>query len=281
MSAPAHAEDVFILTFFLNGIKLRELWSETSLLVSQAYPAESIDIIHLASRPFVRVAHEFEAVIIEIPREALVEFRDAEGRPIESIRCPPGHSDRTITNLVHALLPEFHRSTSHSSMFADCIASAILTHVAERYAETNGKSVRNIVGGLHPSQEQAIKHYLSANLTERTTLAAVAERCGISRGYLIRAFALTTGTTPHKWLLTIKLQKARRMLAASDIAIAEVALVCGFSDQSHLTRHFSRHFKQSPANWRASERSRLRSRELLKANKSEAGGTNKATNMGV
>ena len=60
---------------------------------------------------------------------------------------------------------------------------------------------------------------------------------------------------PHRWLLQRRIEKAKALLGDGDeVAIAEVALLCGFADQSHLTRFFTAAVGVSPRVWRRSIR---------------------------
>ena len=64
------------------------------------------------------------------------------------------------------------------------------------------------------------------------------------------AFKQITGMPPHRWLLMQRVTRAKDLLRGTITPIAEIALTCGFSDQSHLTRVFSKTFGISPGAWR-------------------------------
>jgi transcriptional regulator GlxA family with amidase domain len=55
---------------------------------------------------------------------------------------------------------------------------------------------------------------------------------------------------PHQRLLVLRVEAAREHLVGSSTPLAEVAYLCGFSDQSHFTRTFVRHVGLSPGAWR-------------------------------
>lgn len=77
------------------------------------------------------------------------------------------------------------------------------------------------------------------------SLQALAQQQGLSRFQLLRAFAKSTGMTPHAYILQRRLQLARRLIAGG-MPLVQVAMECGFADQSHMTRLFVRHFGVSP-----------------------------------
>lgn len=88
------------------------------------------------------------------------------------------------------------------------------------------------------------------DLSADIPVAELASRCGLSRSYFARAFKASTGLPPHQWLMRHRVERCRQMLEASNESIVEIALRCGFADQSHLTRVFHSLTGASPAAWR-------------------------------
>jgi AraC-like DNA-binding protein len=85
-------------------------------------------------------------------------------------------------------------------------------------------------------------------------LTEVARECGLSRGYFTKAFKARTGLTPHQWRQRYRIDRAKTLLLETKFDVAEIALECGFADQSHLTRVFARMVGDSPASWRRRRR---------------------------
>jgi len=105
-------------------------------------------------------------------------------------------------------------------------------------------------GLLTPWQEQLVRERLLDDLASDPGLAELACLCRLSRSYFARAFKQTTGTPPHRWLLQHRISRARELLERTTRPISDIALECGFADQSHLTRAFSRMLCATPAAWR-------------------------------
>jgi AraC family transcriptional regulator len=78
-------------------------------------------------------------------------------------------------------------------------------------------------------------------------MAAVA---GLSPVHFARQFRRATGQAPHQHLLHRRVERAKRLLAAGDLSIAEIAYHCGFSHQEHLTRVFRKATATTPAAFR-------------------------------
>jgi AraC-like DNA-binding protein len=105
-------------------------------------------------------------------------------------------------------------------------------------------------GGLSPHQVRKAKDFLAGSFGATILSADVAAACGLSRSHFARGFRRATGFTPRRWLQRYRVDKAKEMLSSSGFAIAEIALRCGFTDQSHLTHVFKALEGSSPAAWR-------------------------------
>lgn len=84
-----------------------------------------------------------------------------------------------------------------------------------------------------------VRDYLHQHYSEAISLDELAQLTQLNPLKLLRSFRQVTGLPPHAYLVQIRVQQAKQQLAAGR-AIATVALETGFSDQSHLNRHFKR-----------------------------------------
>ncbi|WP_429347896.1 helix-turn-helix transcriptional regulator [Paraburkholderia sp. Clong3] len=94
------------------------------------------------------------------------------------------------------------------------------------------------------------KDILLAKTHGNVSLEEIASACNLSRSYFNRALRETTHCTPHQCLLEQRIERARRLLRTSDSSLSEIAIACGFTDQSHFTRTFSQLVGTPPGNWR-------------------------------
>ena len=58
--------------------------------------------------------------------------------------------------------------------------------------------------------------------------------------HFLRLFKESMGLTPYRYVIERRVERARELLRRSSLPISEVALSCGFTDQSHLSWHFKR-----------------------------------------
>jgi AraC-like DNA-binding protein len=99
-----------------------------------------------------------------------------------------------------------------------------------------------------PALERA-RDYLDSHLETAVASDALERLTGLDRFTLARQFRAAFGTSPYNYLVMRRLGRARRLLALGT-APAEVAVACGFADQSHLTRQFHRAYGVTPGRWR-------------------------------
>jgi len=105
----------------------------------------------------------------------------------------------------------------------------------------------------HTRAVARVRDFLEANL-ERPVGSAELERvAGLSRYAVARHFRASLGTSPYRYLLLRRLDRARALIR-NGTPLADAALVCGFADQSHMTRHFKKAYGISPGRWTALSR---------------------------
>jgi AraC-like DNA-binding protein len=109
-------------------------------------------------------------------------------------------------------------------------------------------------GGLPPGLTQRICEYIESHLDQKVGLDNLAALAGLSTHHFARAFHQSVGMPPHSYLLNRRLEQVERMLRETQLPLSEIALATGFSDQSHLARHFRRRTGISPSHARWRER---------------------------
>ena len=109
-------------------------------------------------------------------------------------------------------------------------------------------------GGLSPGAMRRVREYVEAHLGDNIDLAVLASIAGLSVFHFAREFKQSAGITPHHYLVKKRVERAQDMLARTDLTLAEIAIAAGFSDQSHLARHFRQMLGMTPREFRWSLR---------------------------
>lgn len=163
--------------------------------------------------------------------------------------------------LVHSLLDLLDRAgvdigrDTEQAMVSIRQASSILRVELERAApESEPEADR---GGLASWQVRRVTDYIDSHLSDYMAvkdLAMVAQR---SPSHFCRSFKRTMGETPYGFITRRRLAAAERLMLTSDAPLSEIAIACGFSDQSHFCNRFRGAIGQSPAAWRRERRETL------------------------
>jgi AraC family transcriptional regulator len=96
------------------------------------------------------------------------------------------------------------------------------------------------VGGLSPTQLKLVTNYINDRLEQELSLEELAAIAKLSPAHFCRSFKQSTGFTPHQYVIRQRVERAKLLLIERKIGIAQVAIACGFTHQSHLNRHFKR-----------------------------------------
>jgi AraC-like DNA-binding protein len=202
--------------------------------------------------PIVLLDKPFHSVNFYLPRATFNAIADdVDAPPIGDLHYKPGTgvADNTIANLGRSLLAAFGLPDQADRLFVDHVTLAIGVHVAQTYGGLR-PILRPVRGGLALWQVRRAKELLSANLDGATTLKEIAQECRLSVSHFSRGFRQTVGVAPHKWLLSFRVDSAKKLLREQEKTLSDVALACGFADQSHFTRVFTRMTGISPGAWR-------------------------------
>jgi AraC-like DNA-binding protein len=97
---------------------------------------------------------------------------------------------------------------------------------------------------------ERVRAFLDTQLPESVTSQALERVSGLSRFALTRQFRACFGTTPHRYVIMRRLDRARALIG-DGVTLAEAAAASGFADQAHMTRHFMKAYGMPPARWRA------------------------------
>lgn len=251
-SVPLARQDAYLIVYHLNDLVGGGYWEDGAAVPPSEVLAGSTTIHDLRREPVAMVDRPMHTVHWYVPRATLNVVADEANAPnIDHLRHEPGVGvpDEAIAHMSLALLPALRAGEPVSQLFADHLAMAFAAHLAEGYGGVQA-TPRPFRGGLTPWQERQAKDMLLADLAGQTPLATIAAACGLSGAHLARAFRQSTGLPPHAWLNKARVERAMVLLRERRKSLSDIALECGFSDQSHFTRVFARRVGLAPGAWR-------------------------------
>jgi AraC family transcriptional regulator len=136
--------------------------------------------------------------------------------------------------------------------YADSAARYLATHLlstAHRWPES---TVSRHPGELTDRRLARVMEYLEHHHREDVSNQQMAEVAGISPFHFTRLFKRKVGCTPHRYVLQLRMQSARKMLRGTDLSVLEVAAACGYANPSHFAAAFCNAFGQNPGEFRGS-----------------------------
>lgn len=132
------------------------------------------------------------------------------------------------------------------SLRNEILVSGVLRSLLQRHGQAAGPVSAQASAARLDNVKDYIREYYASDISV-SDLAAVA---GLSRVHLTRAFSSAYHMPPHVYLNAVRIARARQQIGQGR-ALAEVALDCGFVDQSHLTRRFKACTGVTPSQWKA------------------------------
>jgi AraC family transcriptional regulator len=252
MSGPIRQEDAFVVGLKLRDFPVHKYWEDGRLTPVCDLRAGESSLHDLKRNPTVLLDKPYHFLVFYLPRAALDAIADDASAPrIRDLSYKPGAgvNDVTISGLGSLLLPALSHPDQANRLFVDHVLLAVGVHVAQTYGGMQ-PMWRPARGGLAPWQERRAMEILRANIKRGVALKEVARECGLSVGYFSHAFRRTLGVAPHKWLMEQRVVLSKEKLRDDGLSLSDVAMECGFSDQSHLTRVFRQTVGVSPGAWR-------------------------------
>lgn len=247
--------DAFSIIVQLEDFAEHRLWRGRRLSYAGGYRQGSVSLPFMGDELRCQHRAAYDNLRFNIPRQTFDDYqRENGGRIISGFRYEQGAQDAVLYHLAQAMLPALRSPAAANQLFIDHIILAMCAHSVTHYgriASTAGKFTTT----LTPLQERLAKEMIAGNLGNDLSVERIAQECSLSRSHFSRAFKQATGVAPHTWLLQMRVEKAKQlMLAQPALTLVTIAQTCGFADQPHLTRVFTRMVGVTPSTWRNHQR---------------------------
>lgn len=160
--------------------------------------------------------------------------------------------DASLITLVQMMEAEISAPGFASQFFIEGISRAIATILlrADRVA------IRQQADRIHlpPQKLRRVIEFIDARLDKDLRLEDLAQVANLSTFHFARVFKRATGISPYQFVRQRRIELACALLREDSLDLAELALACGFSNQSHFTAAFSRQLGVSPGRFRRNTR---------------------------
>ena len=250
--SPPRGENAFTFQVLLIPASFSDLRYGTKVLeLPNIQEPGCTCLFDLSERPTVRLDTEFDNVRCYISQSTIDDLAYKRGlRRVGGLaQRTLGERDPVLFHLAQLLVPALDNPNAASSAFVEYVALAFHEHVITTYGgvPVTGRKRR---GGLAPWQVRRACDLIEAYLDGDPSIASLSRECQVSESYFVRAFHTTVGMPPHRWVMKRRIERAKSLMMSSEHSLAEIAVMCGFVDQSHFSRIFARETSTSPARWR-------------------------------
>ncbi len=138
---------------------------------------------------------------------------------------------------------------SPSSLYIDAVATVLATRLLRQYSTAKQLSIKPSER-LSNVQLDQVAAYIDELLASELSLAALAQVANMNLYRFARAFKQTTGISPHQYVLKQRIERAKFLLANTNLTLQAISYQLGFSSQSHFTTTFRRSVGVTPKAFR-------------------------------
>ncbi|MCG8609152.1 MAG: AraC family transcriptional regulator [Pseudomonadales bacterium] len=170
-----------------------------------------------------------------------VDFDAITPKPIPFNNVISSQAVRMANRLRMAILG----GTKPDAFWVELVLQNMLRTVAAEYQNFPTAEYRSAKLGCVRSR--ILSEWIEEHLGESLTVGRMARYCALSPGYFARAFKAQFGVTPHEYVLSRRIQKARNALCKEGRNLSEIALACGFASHAHMSAAFTARLGISPS----------------------------------
>jgi AraC family transcriptional regulator len=215
-----------------------------------SYPVGGVSVLSFEDRPRIYVPNAFDTLVLHITQASLDEVAVSHRvRRVDRLSWLYGRADPVVHHLGHVLLATLDKQNHASRFFVDHVMHALHCHFVCNYSGIT-PAAKPVQGGLSALQMRKATEFLNTHLDGEVDLQQVAWVCDLSLSHFARAFRQTYGKPPYRWLIERRIDKARDLLMNTRLPLSDIAVRCGFSDQSGFNRSFKRMYGSTPGIWR-------------------------------
>lgn len=191
-----------------------------------------------------------EILIVSIPEKVALHRLEEQGVILTDFGAlhATTFSDNLVEQLILRMWRECEEGGSLGSLFVDTGVTLLVALLA-RLAERSGEQLRG-QGGLPPQRLKRVIDYIHQHLDEDLRLDELAAAASLSASHFVRSFRAEMGMSPHRYVVEARVEHAKQMLNRSDLSVAEIATLCGFSSTGHLATWFKRLTGLRPSEYR-------------------------------
>jgi AraC family transcriptional regulator len=145
--------------------------------------------------------------------------------------------DPLIQGILLSLQEELNSNIQANNLYVEQLTTTLVIHLLKKYC-VKKPPIRTYGDGLPKYKLRKTLEYIHLHLNQDIKLADLAGSVGMSQYYFVRLFKQSMGIAPYQYVIQQRVEKAKQLLKQGRVTITDIALQCGFANQSHFTKHF-------------------------------------------
>ena len=198
-----------------------------------------------------QTSNEHEYLALSLSPEALSNAI-SEVVDISHFELPPKlcFSDSLMRHIIAQITDGMMSTGTVEQLYTDSLFNTLAVQL-QKHHTTRKRELPNFHGGLPRYQLRRAIDYIQTHLDQDIKLTDIAQLLGMSQYYFCRLFRQSMGVSPYKYVIQQRVERAKTLLRQPQkMAIAAIALECGFANQSALNKHFRNLIGTTPNTYR-------------------------------
>lgn len=159
--------------------------------------------------------------------------------------------DRVLVSFLHIIKEALAENPANNALKMEYLSRALAAHILQAHSSPGVCGAAGAPHGLTARQLRLVLDYIEDNLGKEITIADLASIVGLGRVQLMRRFKSSMRMSAYQYVMHARIRRAQNLLInQKTLEIADVAIICGFSNQAHFSSVFKRIANLSPAQYR-------------------------------
>lgn len=193
-----------------------------------------------------------KVIVITLEPEKFERFAQSELGVLlteTQLKNIPQFIDEDITQAGRMLLDAMNAGIGSAVMF-ESLARVFLAKLILKYGVTHDEQYA-FSRSFTSAHYKKVFDYVARNFGKSIQVEDLAAQAGISTYHFSRLFKQAIGKSPHQFVISYRVEQAKKMLTSKEATMIDIAHSCGFSDQAHFSRIFKQVEGVSPKVWRS------------------------------
>lgn len=217
------------------------------------YAAGDVVLCRRHVESWVSSKQGIRSLTFEVSSAVLQEVADKHNSEVK-LQSHWNLADARIKAFMNALNAERIAGFTAGQLYLDSVEMALADVLVRSYAYER-IATPQYRDGLPLLRLRRVKEFIEANLNANINLSSLADESGYSRAHFAKMFRKATGMSPHRYVLTRRVEHVRFLLERKDLPLVGIAASCGFSSQAHMSKVFRELTGLTPGDVRRSSRS--------------------------